>query len=159
MIALALAMALQQQADSAEALRTLNEQILAADGEKQAALIKGLALPDSAAWFKKTFGDEVGAKLDAEYQGLLKDLEGGLAKLYAKCKADGQTAVRAIRLEKAGPEATGLQNSAFEAMKTPAVLYTVKLTKPDEKLGMSLWSFAHVDGAFRLVGKMRAVKP
>ena len=157
MISLALVLALQ--ADSAEALQKLNEQILAADAEKSAALIKALVLPDSAAWFKKTFGDEVGAKLDAEYQGMTKDFDAQLGKLYAKCKADGQTAVRAIRIEKAGPEATGLQNSAFEAMKAPVALYTVKLTKPDEKLGMSLWSFVHVDGAFRLAGKMRAVKP
>jgi hypothetical protein len=87
-----------------------------------------------------------------------KDLAGELGKLYAKCRADGQTAVRAIRIEKAEPEATGLQKSAFEAMKTPVALYTVKLTKPGEPAGMSLWSFVHVDGAFRLAGKMRAVK-
>ena len=76
MITLALSLALQ--ADSADALQKLNEQILAADAEKSAALIKALVLPDSAAWFKKTFGDEVGAKLDAEYQAMTKDLDAGL---------------------------------------------------------------------------------
>lgn len=149
--------------DTPEGLKKLTEDLLAAvkagDKDKSGALVRSLALPRSAAWFTKIFGDDAGARLETEYQALLPDLVKQLTALYSRCIDMGQTEVRAIRIENAGDAATGLQNSAFEAMKTPVALYTVKLVKPGDDLGMALWSFAHVDGSFRLIGKLRAVKP
>jgi hypothetical protein len=161
-LATLLALALPQ-ADGADGLKKLNEDILAAvkaeDKEKSAALIKGLLLPDSAAWFGKTFGEEAGPRLEAEYQKLVKVFDSAMLDFYARRGPAEQTEVQVVRHEKPGPGATGLQNQAIEAMKAPAVLYTVRFTKPGEKLGVSLWSFVQVDGAFRFAGKLRDLKP
>jgi hypothetical protein len=170
MIRLALAVALAapvqdlktEYPDSPEGLQKLNEDVLAAvkadDKAKAGALIRSFALPKSEEWFKRVFGDETGARLQAEYEGFLKDFERQALDLYSKCLQEGRTQVLAVRVHKPGPEATGLQTAALEAMKAPVALYTAKFAKPGEEPGVSLWSFVHVDGTFRLIHKLRTVR-
>lgn len=120
--------------------------------------VDALKLPNPEAWFAETFGPDVGARLAKEYTGLLGSFQDELQGLFRQAVKDNKTEIRVTVVEKPDDrEATGLQASALRAMKVPRPLYTVRLVKPGDEAGTSLWSFAHVDGAFRLVGKMRAV--
>jgi hypothetical protein len=150
-------------ADSPLVLKRRIEAILAAtaagDLAAQKRLFQELKLPPEGRWFRRTFGDDLGARLSAEYSQLLPDLEPELMELFKTAlsrraaRSDRTTPeVQVRRIDKATDhEATGLQSRALAAMKTPTALYTVRVA------GISLWSFVHTAGAFRLVGKMRAL--
>jgi hypothetical protein len=116
-------------------------------------------VPDKAeAWFKSTFGDEKGAVLFKEWEEeIFKNLP-KMVRPFKEANKDGKTEIKVIKIEKGSKEGTGLQTAALEAMKKPQPLYTVKLLKPGETAGLSLWSFAFIDGKFRMLGKMSKVK-
>lgn len=152
--------------DTADGLKKMFEDILAAakaaDKEKVTVLFKSLVLPNHEAWFKATFGDEVGSRLTEEYQVMVDQIAKASAeemlKSITKTIEEGRTGVLAFRIEKADAErGTGLQKEALAAMKRPTALYTVKLVQPGQSSGLSLWSFVYVDNGFRNIGKMRAL--
>ena len=150
-------------AETKEGLTKLIQDVLGAtkgnEKDKLATLIKGMRLPNHEAWFKKTFGDETGAKLAAEYGDLLKKFDEDITKFFADIVKDGKTQVTVLIVKApADKDATGLQKDALSAMKAKVALYTVRMTKPGEESGTTLWSFVYVDGGFRLAGKMRAIK-
>jgi hypothetical protein len=146
--------------DTAAGLQKLIEDALAAvkagENDKATAMAKAMILPNHEAWFKKTFGDEKGAKFAEEYTKMGPTLETELPKLLAARIKDGRTFASAVKIESADDkEATGLQKKAIEAMKEKVPLYTVRLGKAPGESGFTLWSFAYVDGQFRLIGKTR----
>ena len=148
--------------ESTDGLKRLMSDILTAtkagDKEKAASLVKGLMLTDHSAWFKETFGDATGAKLSDDYAKFLGEFEPSASQLFAQMVEKGQSNIQINRFEKAGdPKATGLQNDALKAMKSPTPLYSVRFIKPGEDAGMHLWSFVFVDGGFRFIGKMNGV--
>ncbi len=150
--------------ETKEGLTKLIQDVLAASQDaaqkdKLATLIKDMRLPNHEAWFKKTFGDEKGGKLATEYADSLKKFDEEITKFFAGAVKDGKTQVSVMVIKSPDDkDATGLQKDALSAMKEKATLYTVRLTKPGEESGTTLWSFVYVDGGFRLAGKMRAVK-
>lgn len=75
-----------------------------------------------------------------------------------KAAKGGNSEVLAYMVVKDGAEVTGLQKDALAAMKKEHPLFTVKLVKPGEKIGISVWSLVVQDGSFRFVGKMRKIK-
>ena len=146
-------------ADDISSLKKLIEDTLAAyragDKVRAEALVRPMKLPDAAAWFKRVFGDEVGAKLAADYAEGTRDLTAGLGSLFEGRVKDGRTFVSVIKLESAmDSNATGYQKQALAAMKEKVPLYTVKFGAQPGATGFSLWSFVFLDGQFRLVGKM-----
>jgi hypothetical protein len=44
-------------------------------------------------------------------------------------------------------------------MKHPVALYLARFRRPDGSGSFTLWSFAYVDGAFRMIGKTKALAP
>jgi hypothetical protein len=140
--------------------RDVFQSVKAGETERTQALIASMKLPKPDAWFKTTFGDAVGAKLAAEYTEMLPEFDKSLTELYTKMVNENQMELKVASFNKSGdPAATGLQNAALGAMAKPATLYSLRMLKPSEDLGMHLWSFVYVDGTFRLAGKMRAVSP
>ena len=140
-------------------LQKLMEDTLAAvkagQKDKVAALLRPLVLPDATAWFKKVFGEDIGAKLGGEYNSMSSTLATDLAGIFEARVKDGRTMVSVTKIESAtDPNATGLQKQALAAMKTKVPLYTVRLAEKPGMPGYTLWSFVYVDGQFRLVGKM-----
>ena len=83
--------------DSPGALKVLCTDILAAykadDQAKAGALVKALALPNHESWFKKAFGDELGAKAAEEYGKMLPSLEPEIGKLFAGLVKGGRTEI------------------------------------------------------------------
>jgi len=147
--------------EGTEGLEQLFRDLLAAvedhDRKRAAALIGGLELKDPKAWFRRTFGESLGAKLAAEYAptvGNFDQLEPVLAGLVAEHETD----LTVESFAKPGdPEATGYQNLALTAMVQPAPLYSVRLSTAGEDNAFHIWSFVYDAGYFRWVGKMRAV--
>ena len=149
-------------AESAEGLEALVNDLAAAveDGkDKQASAISAsLELPDAAAFFSKTFGDEIGARLTAEYE----PQRGNFAKLPKLMEIQrsgrGRTVISVERYTDAADGAvTGVQKLALEAMVAPTALYSLRMTEPGKTSGFHLYSFAYVDGGFRMLGKMKKV--
>lgn len=139
---------------------SLMNEIATAQKAGDAATVKAFAatmvVPNYDSWFKKTFGDEAGAKLSADYAKRVGDVETKLPELFASVIAKGQTNIVAGRYETAGDaNATGLQNTALAAMKEKTALYSVRFIEPGKDAGMHVWSFAHVDGSFRFIGKLQ----
>ncbi|MCE9582376.1 MAG: hypothetical protein K8T20_07775 [Planctomycetes bacterium] len=126
----------------------------ASDQARLKALIKTFALPGQEAWFKKTFGDEIGGQRASKYAEMMPKMEEGVMGFIEGAHKENQTAVTVVHLtDPADPEAKGAQSEALKSMKAPVALYTVYFKVPGEPLGKSLWSFVYADGAFRLMGK------
>lgn len=143
--------------DTADALKTLIQDILAATqaGEtaKVETMVKALVLPKADEWFRNVFGDEVGARVAAEYAKMSEELVPQVTKIFRDRVEKKQTTVEVKRITSADDkEGTGLQRAAIGAMKKPVALYHVSFG------GFSLWSFVHTDEGFRLAGKMRALR-
>jgi hypothetical protein len=144
--------------DTTAGLQKLIEDAIAAvkagESDKATAMAKAMILPNHEAWFKKTFGDDMGGKLAEDYTKMGPTLETALPKLLAARIKDGRTFASAVKIESADDkEATGAQRKAIESMKEKVPLYTVRLGKAPGESGFTLWSFAFVDGQFRLIGK------
>lgn len=148
--------------DTADGLTKFCKEIVAAakTGKRSevAAKVKGLALPDPDAWFKRVFGPDAGAALAEEYAATLPQFEATLTRVFMTVAEEGQTEVEVLRFTRPDPEnATGNQNKAMEAMVVKTPLYSVYFNHPGEDTGMHLYSFVYADGGVRLVGKMKAV--
>jgi hypothetical protein len=146
--------------DDTASLQKLMEDTLAAfkagEQDKAAALVKPMMLPNAATWFKKVFGDEVGAKLAADYDKMLPNFPAELGSVFKGRVRDGVTFVSVNKIESATDRnATGYQQQAVAAMKAKVPLYTVHFGAKPGGSDYTLWSFVYVDGQFRLAGKMR----
>src|SRR5262245_20219371 len=92
--------------------------VKAGQKDRVAALLKPLVLPDATTWFKKVFGDDIGAKLAADYNRMSPTLATDLAGIFEGRVKDGRTIVSVTKVESAtDPNATGLQKQALAAMK------------------------------------------
>lgn len=129
------------------------------DAVQNAILGMAMTPDDAKAWFEKTFGPELGKKLAADWE---QEVFANLPKLvrpFKEAGAEGRTEVQVVKIASAtDANATGLQKSALEAMKSPVSLYTVKLLKPGATSGSSMWSFAYIDGSYVFLGEMKGVK-
>jgi len=122
---------------------------------KLGEILKTFVLPDHDAWFRKTFNEEMAKAFEQRYAEQGPKLESEMVPLWTdKLVKDGQSDIRVFCLTDPNDgNATGLQKDALQSMKTKTPIYTVKFRKPGEELGMSVWSWAYVDGGFRFIGK------
>jgi hypothetical protein len=144
--------------DTAAGLELLTGDIMKEmkDGKPDAAkeLIKGFALPDAKKFFTTTWGDEKGGALADKYEKVAASMPNQMFKMFQSQLDQNRTNVKAYKVEKPDDhEATGSQKEAITAMKTKTPLYGVRMIAPGHEMGMHLWSFAYVDGGFRLIGK------
>lgn len=132
----------------------------AGDHDRLAALTEDLTLPDARAFYARTFGPEHADALVAELASeggarFGEDAPAGFADLVAH----GRTEVTVVRSDRPSDQATGYQNVALRAMKRPTPLYLARFTRADGSGSFTLWSFAYVDGAFRMIGKTKVLAP
>ena len=119
--------------------------------------VQQLVIPAYEDYFAHVFGFRNYKPVADEYAQMSKDIV-PLTQLFAKLADREQTEITVVELEdETYADVRGLQRRAFQAMHRPQTLYTVKITRPGEDAGQSLWSFVYVDGAFRFAGKMRAL--
>ena len=130
------------------------------NADKVKAAVNGLKLAGHEKWFTDNFGADKAKGLIAEYDEMLAVFEQEFGKLLEKAVKNGKSDILVYMSVPGGAmnEATGLQKDAIAAMKNPCPLFTVKLVKPGESSGISVWSIVLQDGSFRFVGKMRKVQ-
>jgi len=145
-------------ADGEAGLGELANDLAAADADGAKKIAESLKLPKPAEWFSATFGPELGAKLAADYEREAVQLP-TIQGFFIAAKAKNRTSFSGIRVEDGSDNANVYQMQAIRAMKTPVTLYTILATEPGDDGGSTLWSFAHVDGSFRYVGKLKAANP
>ena len=139
--------------------KAILDEIRNARQDEAAALLSTFVLPEHDDWFRSVFGPDVGARLALEYSRGTRRMVFELHKLFSECIAQQRTIVAAHRVTREDAEhATGLQQAALEKMLTPVPLYSVDIVAPGDEHGMHLWSFVHVDGNFRLIGKLRGLR-
>ena len=143
-------------------LKAQIEEILQAVRDDNVKLLRThvdkLKLPNHKAWFAETFGPEVGGRVAKEYAAHLAKFQKEIQGLFQQAVKEGRTVIQVDAVQKPDDrEATGLQDDALKAMKTPRALYTLHLSKRGREASMSVRSFVLVDGAFRLIGDMRSI--
>jgi hypothetical protein len=74
-------------------------------------------------------------------------------------KVAGRTELKPLKVDAASDDVNVFQIKAIESMKHEVQLWTLLAHKPGETDGSTLWSFAHVDGTFRYLGKMKEANP
>jgi hypothetical protein len=152
------------QPESDAGLRAAIEELIAAgkvgDATRVEAIARGMVLPDHEAWFRRVFGAEHAPKLSAEYTKLIETLEKEFDGLLAQVIKENRTTVRVKSFRKADDaDANGNQKRALRAMKTKVTLYSARLARPEDKVGgIHFYSFVYSGGAFRFVGKLRALE-
>ncbi|NUN48449.1 MAG: hypothetical protein HUU15_06435 [Candidatus Brocadiae bacterium] len=143
--------------DLSAELKTLMEATYAMAKSGDAKLdetVKSFFLQNHDSWLKKTFGDEVGGAWAQKYGERASDFEPGMKGLFEKVVKDEKSGITVFRLtDPDDRNATGSQKDSMLAMKEKTALYTVKFIKPGDELGMSVWSWAYVDGGFRMIAK------
>lgn len=124
------------------------------DPNQKARLLDSIRLPDPT-WFRESFDQKVADRLIEEYKPMYDGI-GHLLTVLQPLIAQGPIVAEAEEFTKAeAPGATGYQSAALSAAKKPIKLYSVRLSTPDRKRTFHLWSFVHLNGTFRFVGKMR----
>ncbi len=129
------------------------------DGNRARAIMGSLHMTgDAPGWFKATWGDDVGGRLAAEYAAGEHGMD-NLQHLAFDLANQGATNVEVMKFEKPDdPEENTYESEALRAMKKPVPLYSARITKPGHHLGTHIWSFAYIDGGFRLVGRLTHLK-
>lgn len=151
------------QVDLSKQLKSLMEQFLSAtkanDKKKVTELTQALKLPKPAEFFVAHFGTENARRLSDEHDRFSPTFDEQLPRLFASMLKRNRTNLNIQRHTTPNPKATGNQNNALKAMKTPIALYSVRFVEPGKRLGTHVYNFVHVNGAFRLVGAMRNIAP
>jgi hypothetical protein len=146
---------------SIDGLVALTEDLARARRGKDAAraytLTRSLRLEDPEAWFREQFGDTLGAAVAADYDPQHADIE-RLVDHIIKLREGGRATPSVEKFDAPGdPKAVGYQSAALAKMKRRVTLYSLRLSPSKEKRGFHLWSFVHLGGSFRYVGKMKPV--
>lgn len=141
--------------DGEAGLAELANDLAAADSDGAKKIAESLKLPKPAEWFNATFGPELGPKLAADYEKEAVQLP-TIQGFFIAAKAKNRTSFSGIRVADGSDDANVYQMQAIRAMKSPVSLYTIVAAEPGDDGGSTLWSFAHVDGTFRYVGKLKA---
>lgn len=148
--------------ETTSGLETLIRDLIEAAGSDNQARVETLArslqLDDPQAWFRDTYGNDLGSELYREYvpvRGRLGELATLVAELSNK---EGLTELRVERFTRPGDEdSVGYQSAAIERMAKPTPLYSVRLYNGDGTKVFHLWSFVYQAGWFRWVGKTKRV--
>lgn len=124
------------------------------DKQKFATQLDSFAFPDPKAWLMHTFGDEKGAALLPDYETSLEKFKSHISWVSGNW-ADSRTAtllVESSELPKRPTQAS--EEASLSIPVAPPKVENFRFTVAiDEKQGTEwVFSFAYVDGAFRIVG-------
>jgi hypothetical protein len=128
------------------------------DTKRLLILSQILVMPKSEQWFTKTFGKELGTRLNKDYQEEMKDFAPKLAALFLRLKDPTTLTITVNKVEISDdPHAKAYQTLAIESMVDPTALYSVLITKEGTAAKIELWSLVYDGLTFRMVGKMQGV--
>ncbi|MGH9727790.1 MAG: energy transducer TonB [Candidatus Acidiferrales bacterium] len=128
------------------------------DAQALAPYVASLALPNAGAWFRATFGDEIGAQLAPVYGRAQIDLPLSFPEVLRQINSKHMTVARAVLFtDSCNADATEQEYTVLISRAKEQPLYDVRLTSYSE--GAALLYFAYVDGAFRYISNFRLRPP
>jgi len=131
-------------------VQDLYEAEKAGDTKRSSDIYTNFVIPNHSQWFGKTFGEQEGARLDAEYNGLLEISTSQLKTRVARAVQKGQKYVVVRTFPKPGDAPMELQKAFLAAMAIPSALYGAATNSgPEDKSHALLGNFVYVDGGFR----------
>lgn len=129
----------------------------AGDEDRAYQLTASLRLDGYEAWFADQFGDALGARLASDYERQRADI-GLMVRTVSELRENGRTETQIEKFDSAADQkAVGYQSKALAKMKRKVPLFSVRLHAPGDERSFHIWSFIHLGGTFRYVGKMKAV--
>lgn len=141
----------------AKLMGQLNRSIASGDGAEYERLMRSLRLPDHEAWFREHFRERAARRLAEEYEPIHEEI-GQMKGVLEGYLDKGLKNIEPYKFgDPEAPSATGYQSRALEAMTDPVPLYSVRLSDETRDKAFHLWSFVHVGGTFRFVGKMKEI--
>lgn len=122
-------------------------------------LNKKTLLPDPEGWFTKVFGEDSGHKLNEEYAHFVKNMKSeDFVKGLHLVLDSGRSQVVVTNIVGTGkPES--YQDQILASMLVKPQIYEVRLIKPGSPGEFyDLGFFTYIDGAFRNVGNLKAIR-
>lgn len=149
--------------DSTEGLNRLFKDLLTASEAKNEnaiyLLARSMVLPNHKEWFKKTFGETIAPRMIKEFEETASRVDVELTAKFVLLREPSKLSIAITRTEAADDlSARVFQRFALAAMKEPTALYSVTLSLPGTTAKIEIWNIVHVEGAFRVVGKLQAVR-
>ena len=122
------------------------------DTKKSSEIYASLAIPNHAEWFRGTFGEQEGQRLDAKYSGALEHSLDILKKSVRMVIEKDQKIVVVRPFQKPEEAPNPLIKAVLTAMTNPATVYGAAMNSgPDDKAHTLLGDFVYVDGGFRFL--------
>ena len=118
-----------------------------------AELMKTYALDESE--FISLFGEDMARTAWPKYKSkILEPMMEESNAVFSERIAAGYTEIEVVGVSTSRPQATTAGDIAMlEAVKVPVEMYTVRLHRPDENLGLRLNGFVYLDGRWRSLMK------
>jgi len=142
--------------DSTDGLKALASDIVNGSDDEAAAIAATLKPGNPDELYAKFFDADLAVALAAEIKPMLPKFD-SLGKALKGNNARGRTEIIVEAFtDPKDDNMNAYQQAALEAMKNKVTLYSVRMVEPGKDSGNHLWSFAHVDGKFVFLGKMKA---
>lgn len=128
------------------------------DAKALAPYLDSLALPNAAAWFRATFGDEMGQQLADSYDHTKMDMPLGFPDILDQLNSKHFAHAKAILFtDSCSPDASADEYQTLASRENAQPLYDVRLGSSSQTATVSY--FAYVDGAFRYLSNFHINPP
>lgn len=130
------------------------------DPAQIAPLYASLAIPDHAAWFTQTFGEQEGARLEAKYTATLDQSSLRLKQRVQSCLAQAKTTIGIHLYVTPADSSIPLTKAVLTAMIHSTRMYQASCSSSaDDKSPFALGDFVYAQGGFRYLDEevMRAL--
>jgi len=126
--------------------------------EALAPYVQSLVLPNARAWFKATFGDQMGGQLADSYHRTRMNMPLAFLDVLNQMNSKHFGQPRAIVFtDSCNPDATAAEYQVLISRANEQPLYDIRLTSSSQ--GAVVSYFAYVDGAFRYIGNFQLRVP
>ncbi len=126
--------------------------------EALAPYVQSLVLPNARAWFKATFGDQMGGQLADSYHRTRMNMPLAFLDVLNQTNSKHFGQPRAIVFtDSCNPDATAAEYQVLISRANEQPLYDIRLTSSSQ--GAVVSYFAYVDGAFRYIGNFQLRVP
>ena len=148
--------------DTPEGLEDLMNEMLKLekkhDATALAPYVESLDLRNASAWFRATFGDEIGKQLADSYDRTRMNMALAFPDLLTKLNSKHFTKpVATLFTDSCNSDASSDEYEVLASRKNEQPLYDVRLTTYSQRVAVPY--FAYVDGGFRFLGNFSISPP
>jgi TonB family protein len=128
------------------------------DAKSLAPYVESLELPNASAWFRATFGDEIGKQLGDSYDRTRMNLPLAFPDILEQLRSKHLEHARAVEFtDSCNADASEDEYNVLINRENEQPLYDIRFSSTSE--AAALLYFAYVDGAFRYISNFRLNLP